>query len=58
MTELNDLDYSLRNAPPINVFKQNILKFICFGSYNIIDIYKPHGLKLLMKLRLEYVLIV
>ena len=26
--EQNDLDYSLRNAPSINVFKQNILKLI------------------------------
>ena len=28
ITEQNDLDYSLRNTSSINVFKQNILKFI------------------------------
>ena len=28
ITESNDLDYSLRNAPSVNVFKQNVLNFI------------------------------
>ena len=31
ITEWNDFDYPLCNAPSINVFKENILKFIRFG---------------------------
>ena len=53
ITEWNDLDYSLRNAPSINVFKQNILKFIRLGSNKVFNIYNPHGLKLLTRLRLD-----
>ena len=53
LTEWNDLDYCLRNAPPINVFKQNNLKFISFGPNNIINIYNSHGLKLLTRLQLD-----
>ena len=49
--EWNDLNYSLRNAPSINVFKQNILKFIRLGP-NKVSIYNPYGLKLLTRLRL------
>ena len=52
ITEWNDLDYSLRYAPSINVFKKNILKFIRIGPNNVFNIYNPHGLKLLMRLRL------
>ena len=44
-----DLDYSLSNAPSINVFKQNILKFILLGPNNIHNLY---GQKLLTRLRL------
>ena len=43
ITEWNDLDYSLRNATSINVFKQNILKFIRLGSNNVFNIYSLHG---------------
>ena len=50
ITEFNDLDYSLRNAPSINVLKQNILKFIRLGPNKKFNIYKPHGLKLLTRL--------
>ena len=50
--EWNDLDYSRCNAPSINAFKQIILKFICLGPNNIIDIYNPYGLRLLTRLRL------
>ena len=52
ITEWNDLDYSLRNPPSINVFKQNILKFIRLGPNKVFHIYNPHGLKLLTRLRL------
>ena len=52
ITEWNDLDYSLRNAPSINFFKKNILKFIRFGINKVFNIYNPHGLKLLTRLRL------
>ena len=52
ITERNDLDYSLRNAPSINVFKKNILKFICLGRNKVFNIYNPHGLKLSTRLRL------
>ena len=46
-------DYSLRNTPSINVCKQNILKFIRLGPNKVFNIYNPHGLKLLTKLRLD-----
>ena len=52
ITEWNDLDHSLRNAPSINVFKQNVLKFIRLGPNKVFNIYSPHGLKLLTRLRL------
>ena len=52
LSEWNDLDYSLRNAPSINVFKQNILKFIRLSPNKVFNIYIPHGLKLLTRLRL------
>ena len=35
ITEWNDLDYSLRSATSINVFKQNILKFIRLGFQHL-----------------------
>ena len=52
ITEWNDLDYSQRNAPSINIFKQNILEFICHSPSNVFTIYNPHGPKLLRRLRL------
>ena len=52
ITEWNDLDYSLCNAPSINVFKKNILKFIRLGPNKVFNIYNPYGLKLLTRLRL------
>ena len=51
-TEWNDLDFSLHNASSINVFKQNTLKFIRIGPNKVFNIYNPHGLKLLTRLRL------
>ena len=42
----------MRNAPSINVFKQNILKFIWLGPNKAFNIYNPHNLKLLTRLRL------
>ena len=42
----------MRNAPSINVFKKNILKFIRLGPNKVFNIYNPHGLKLLTRLRL------
>ena len=51
ITEWNDLDYSLRNAPSIIVFKKNILKFTRLGPNKLFSIYNPHGLKLLRRLR-------
>ena len=53
ITEWNDLDYSLSNAPSINVLKQNIFKFIRLGPNNVFNILNPHGVKLLMRLRLD-----
>ena len=52
ITEWNDLDYSLRNARSINVFKKNVLKFICLAPNKVFSIYNPYGLKLLTRLRL------
>ena len=51
ISEWNDLDYSLRNAPSINVFKKYILKFIRLGSNKVFNKYNPYGLKLLTRLR-------
>ena len=53
ITEWNDLDYSLCNAPSINVFKKNILKFTRFGLNKVFNIYNLHGLKLLTRLHLD-----
>ena len=44
---------SLRNAPSINVSKQNILRFFRLSPNNVFTIYNPHGLKLLTRLRLD-----
>ena len=53
IAEWNDLDYSLCNAPSINVFKQNILKFILLNSNKVfLNIYNPHDLKLSTRLPL------
>ena len=53
ITEWNDLDYSLGNAPSINVSKKNILKyFIRLGPNKVFNIYNPYILKLLTRLRL------
>ena len=49
ITEWNYLDYSLSNASFINAPIKNILKFIRLGPN---DIYNPHGLKLLKRVRL------
>ena len=52
ITEWNDLDYSLHNAPSINVLKQNILKFIRLSPNKVFNIYNQHGLKHLTRFRL------
>ena len=52
ITEWNDLDYSLCDAPSINVFKENILKFIHLGPNKVFNIYNLYGLKLLTRLHL------
>ena len=52
VTEWNELDYCLRNTLYINVLKKNILKFIRLGPDKVLNIYNPHGLKHLMRLRL------
>ena len=36
----------------INVFKKNILKFICLGPNKVFNIYNPYGLNLLTRLHL------
>ena len=45
--EWNNLDYHLRNAPSISVFKQNILKFIRLGHNKVYNVHSPTGLNLL-----------
>ena len=42
----------MRNAPSINVFKKNILKFIRLGPNKVFNIYILQGLKLLTRLHL------
>ena len=54
ITEWDDLDHLLRSAPSINVFKQNVLKFIRFGPNKVFNIYNSHGLKLLTRPRLGF----
>ena len=53
ITKWNNLDYSLFSAPSINAFKQTVLKFIRLGPNKIFNIYNPHGLKFLTRLRLD-----
>ena len=50
ITEWNDFNYSLHNAPSINVFKKDILKFICLSPNEVFNIYNLYGLKLLTRL--------
>ena len=50
--EWNNLDYHLRNAPSVSVFKQNILKFIRLGPNKVYNVHNPTGLKLSTRLRL------
>ena len=52
-TEWNDLDFSLRNASSVNIFKQNVLKLILLGPDQICNIYIPHDLKVLPRLHLD-----
>ena len=52
ITEWNNLDYHLRNAPFISVFKQNIFKFIRVGPNMVYNVYNPTVLKLLTRLHL------
>ena len=49
--EWDKLDYHLRNAPSIKVFKQNILKFIRLGPNKVYNVHNPIGLKLLTRLQ-------
>ena len=37
----------------MSVFKQSILKFIQLGPSKFFNIYKPHGLKILKRFRLD-----
>ena len=50
--EWNNLDYHFRNAPFINVSKQNISKFIRLGPNNAYNVHNPTGQKLLTRPRL------
>ena len=50
ITDRNGLDYSVHNAPSINVFRQNILNFIRLGTNKVFKIYNPHDLKVLARL--------
>ena len=52
ITKWNELDSSLHNDPSINVFKQNILKFVPLGPNNVFNIYNPHSPKLSTRLHL------
>ena len=50
---MEKLNYYLRNAPAISVFKQNILKFILLDCPNkVYNVRNPAGLNLLTKFRL------
>ena len=50
ITDWNDLDYSVRNAPSISVFRQDILNFTCLATNKVFMIYNPHDLKVLARL--------
>ena len=52
--EWNNLDYHLRNAPSINVFKQNILTFIRLGPNKVYNVHNLSGLKLFTRLCLRF----
>ena len=52
ITEWNNLDYYLSNAPSISAFEQNILMFIRLGSNKVYNVNNPSGSKLLTRLPL------
>ena len=50
--EWNKLDPEIQNAPSLNIFKKNILKFIKPTANNIFGYHNLKGIKYLMRLRL------
>ena len=52
VTELNNLDKSIRNFESFSIFNKNILKFIRPSPNSIFNCHNPKGVKLLTRLRL------
>ena len=52
IVEWNKLDLEIQNAPSLNVFKKNILKFIRPTAQNIFGCHNLKGIKYLTRLRL------
>ena len=50
--EWNKLDPEIQNAPSLNIFKKNVLKFIRPTANNIFGYHNLKGIKCLMRLRL------
>ena len=51
INEWNNLDPNIRNSDNINIFKNNILKFIRPKPNSVLDYYNPIGIKLTTRLR-------
>ena len=52
INELNKLDPEIQNAPSLNIFKKNILKFIRPAANKIFGCHNLKGIKYLTRLRL------
>ena len=51
--ELNKLDLNIRNSESLNVFQNNLLKFIRPSGNSVFYCHNPRGVKLLTRLRLD-----
>ena len=49
--EWNKLDNNIRNSESVSAFKNQILKFIRPSPNSTFNVHNPHGIKLLIRLR-------
>ena len=54
IVEWNKLDFEIQNAPSLNIFKKNILKFIRPAASNVFGCHNLKGIKYLRRLRLGH----
>ena len=51
VTEWNKLNNNIRNSESVSAFKKQILKFIRPSPNSTFNVHNPHGIKLLIRLR-------